>query len=561
MRNMKAIIVLSLLVGLLLAANFAVRYGVGEVKAADRRVLVENVEGLRSIRLERKGASTVELGKVGQQWRLRAPYSGSVDEQVVMRFLDTLSMTPVKDVISDSALLKFGRTRSDFSLLDPSVRVVLSDENGERDSIGFGSVTPIPGGVYASVEGLDSVFVVSSNVLATVDVDAERFRKRSLFAIGPDAVASFEIKRRAEAPLEFVRADSEWKVRGATVSGQKVRDFLSGLTSAEALEFVWPVGASNETEHASAALLAGYGLDPETAVTVTVKGADGKDRRISFGKADGSGRAYALVHAGTAIVTVPAALGDMACQDEGAFADSRLFPVEVRSVGGFSMVERGVQYALAREKSGGWTIESPIVAKADDVVVEEILSRILSLSSADLVATGDGVAISIATNAEKSVVSHASVFGKHAPEDLRSKEIVKVDPARVKRVVRIGGEGAKASAVVYDRERKAWNVEEGSAEGVVNADGVTTVLSAVNPLAASRIEKLKVMAADLDDYGLDTPFLTVAIDQDVEDSVRRNIIIGKKTKGGRFATVGSSDAVFVIGDRQVQRLSASIVGK
>ena len=561
MRNFKAIVVLSLLVGLLLAANFAVRQGVGEVAVAGRRALVENVEGLRSIRLERKGAPTVELGRAGLQWRLRAPYLGSVDEQVVMRFLDTLAMTPITDAISDSSLLKFGRTRADFSLLEPSVRVVLSDENGERDSIGFGSVTPIPGGVYASVEGLDSVFVVSSNVLATVDVDAERFRKRSIFAIGPDAVASFEIKRRAEAPLEFVRADSAWKVRGATLSEQKVRDFLSGLTSAEALEFVWPVGASNETEHASAALLAGYGLDPETAVTVTVKGVDGNDRRISFGKENGGGRAYALVHAGSAIVTVPASLREMACQDEGAFADSRLFPVEAGSVIGFALAEGDVQYALVRGKSGDWTIESPIVAKADDAVVDEILSRILSLSSSDLVASGDGVAVTIATNAEKTVVSRASVFGKHAPENLRSKEIVKVDPARVKRVVRIEGDGGKSSAVVYDRERKAWNVEENSATGVADVEGVTDVLSAINPLVASRVEKLKVSAADLDDYGLDTPFLTVAVDQDVEGSVRRNIILGKKTRGGRFATVGSSDAVFVISDEQVDRLSTSIVGK
>ena len=77
----------------------------------------------------------------------------------------------------------------------------------------------------------------------------------------------------------------------------------------------------------------------------------------------------------------------------------------------------------------------------------------------------------------------------------------------------------------------------------------------------SRIEKLKVPAADLDDYGLDKPFLTVAVDQETEGVIRRNIIIGKKTKGGRFATIGSSDAVFVIDDAQVDALSANIVGK
>ena len=74
-------------------------------------------------------------------------------------------------------------------------------------------------------------------------------------------------------------------------------------------------------------------------------------------------------------------------------------------------------------------------------------------------------------------------------------------------------------------------------------------------------EKLKVLAADLDDYGLDKPSLTIAIDQEVDAAVRRNIMVGKKTKGGRFATIGASDAVFVIGDEVLNRLSADIIEK
>ena len=561
MRNLKSIVVLMVFIALLLAANLAVRYGADEVKAADRRTLVEDMEGVSVLRIERKGSAPIELVRTDAQWRLRSPYSGSVDEQAVMRVMDALLMTPISDVISDSALLKLGRTRADFSLADPSLRVVVSDGAGKGATIGFGCMTPLPGGVFASIDDMDSVFVVSSNVFAAVDVDAERFRRRSLFAVGPDAVASFLIKRKTDAPLEFVRGDSEWKVRNVTMSAQKVREFLSGITSAEAQGFVWPVGASNETEHVSTALLVGYGLDPDAAVTVSLKCVDGEERRLSFGKLDDQGRAYALVHNGTAIVTVSAALKELAEQDETTFADSRLFPFENRSVGSFSVSEKDVQYALIRGKSGGWMLESPVVAKADDAVADEVLARILSLSSSDIASVENGVSVSIGTNAEKSVVSRSGVFGNRSPEDFRSREILRIDPAHVRRIVRITGKGADTMAVVYDRERKAWNVEGGAADVRVEAKGIESVLSAINPLMASRIVKLKVPAADLDDYGLDVPFLTVAVDQDVDDSVRRNIIIGKKTKGGRFATIGSSDAVFVMSEAQAERLSAAIVGK
>ena len=171
------------------------------------------------------------------------------------------------------------------------------------------------------------------------------------------------------------------------------------------------------------------------------------------------------------------------------------------------------------------------------------------------------MAVSVTTNAAKVSVSRAAVFGTVKPEDLRTKEILRIDPMLVKRIVRIVGEGGNPVSVLYDRERKSWNLENGGADAVPDPKGIDSVLSAIRPLSASRIEKLKVPAADLDDYGLDKPFLTVAIDQETEGAVRRNVIIGKRTRGGRFATIGSSDAVFVLGDGQVNALSANIVGK
>ena len=561
MTNRKSILTLLLLLLLLAAANVFLRYGAPESKAAGRQVLVED-DGVCRITLERKGRPAVSLSrKDGRTWRLVSPYAGSVDERVVLKFLDVLSMTPITDVIGESALLKLGRTRGDFSLDEPVLSVVLEFENGGAERLDFGSKTSLTNGVFVSIGGMDSVFVVSTSVLETVDVDAERFRRRALFTIDEGSVVSFGIKRGANPVMEFVRADSGWRLKDAKVSVRKVSDFLERVVTASAESFVWPVGASNETEHASAALLVGYGLDPDAAVTVTVKGADGVDRRISFGKEERGGRVYALVHGGTAIVTLPAALKGLADQDEGAFIDSRMFPVESRSVSSFSVSDHDILYAFARGKDGVWALESPIVARANGEAVDAMLSRILSLSNSDIVSADDGLVVSISTNTMKAVVSRGSVFGPLVPEDLRSKEILQVDPTLVKRIVRIEGEGGKSVSVLYDRERKVWNLENGGADVVPDPKGIERILSAIKSLSASRIEKLKVPAADLDDYGLDKPFLTVAVDQEVEEAVRRNIIIGKKAIGGRFATIGSSDAVFVIDDAQVNALSSDIVGK
>ena len=561
MRNRKAILFLLLAVLALVAANLFLLDGFRKVKVSGRQLLVEGVEGISRLRIAHKGAQTVELQKTEARWRIVVPYAGSVDERTVMKFLDALAEIPISDVIADSALLRLGRTRADFSLEEPALRIELVSADGECESLGFGAKTPLGDGVYASIGGLDSVFVVPAEVLNILDVDAERFRRRTLFAVGVDSVASFCIKRGNEASLDFDRRESGWRVGESAASQQKVSDFLTKLMSATATSFVWPLGLTNETEHASAALLAGYGLDPDAAVTVTVKGTDGVDRRVSFGKEAKEDSVYALIHGGMAIVTVPAALKALAEQDSALFSDSRIFPADFRSVASFSVLDRDVLYAFARGKDGGWSIESPIVARADSEAVDALLSRTLALTASDVVPADSGVIVTLSTNIAKAVVSRTSVFGDQAPEGLRAKDVLQLDPKLVKRIVRTVEGASGPVSVVYDRERKTWNVENGAADARPDVSGIEKVLACINPLPARRIEKLKVSAADLDDYGLDKPFLTVAIDLEVDAAVRRNIIVGKKTKGGRFATVGASDAIFVIGDETLAGLSSDILGK
>lgn len=561
MRNAKTIIVLLTLVLLTGTLNFFYFRDLGGADLSKQFVLAELSSDVVSVRVERTGAPPTVLSFDSGDWRLTSPFSGSADGQTVLRLVDALTQTPVVDVRSDSELLKIGRSRSEFSLEKPVLRVELTTASGETGGYSFGSPTAGNDGIYAAVDGVDAVFIVKSDVLSSVDVSADGFRRRSVFPDGVAGVVSFDVKRDGDSLLEFVRTDAGWTIGGERASEQKITEFLADLTTVNAVGFVWPVGASNETDHASASLLAGYGLDPDGAVTVSINDANGKSRRLSFGKAASDELVYALVQNGGAIVTVPARLKDFAVQPSVMFTDTRLFPVEKRLVEGISVTAGGTLYSLSRGKDGRWKLEAPIVAPADPEVAEDMLSRILSLSSADVLAEG-GVSVSVSTNMAKVVVPRESILGKRSFEDLRSREMLRIDAPLVKRIVSTPGEkNAKSTSVVYDRERRQWNVENGTEGVAVDAKGVEEVLAVVNPLKAERVEKLAVSASDLDDFGLDAPFLTLAIDQDSDETVRRNVLVGKKTKGGRFATIGSSEAIFVISDATVRKLTSSVVGR
>jgi len=125
-------------------------------------------------------------------------------------------------------------------------------------------------------------------------------------------------------------------------------------------------------------------------------------------------------------------------------------------------------------------------------------------------------------------------------------------------VTRRGDE--KPTAVVYDAGRRAWNVESSPVPGKVSAAAVDGIISLLCPLTAERIVQLKASAADLVDYGLETPQLTIAVDRAGEDTVRRNILIGERApSGGLYATVGAADVVFVLPKETAWQLYAPLV--
>ncbi len=560
MRNMRIIVWLSVGIAALLGVNILLTFNDSQDTAIVQRtsLLPFPDDAVSLIEISRGGVVESVLTHTGS-WRLVEPFAGSVDEAVVLKLLDALAYAPLDDSLGDQELLRLGRTRADFGLESPRLAVRLRAGASEA-AISFGSPTPSASGVYAAIDDVRAVFVVPSNTFAAVDVPASGFRRRTLFTSGEESVASFDVKRGAGEFMRFRREGDGWLMVQPTegpASLTKIKKLLSDVMSASAVDFVWPVGGSNEVAEASDALLAGYGLGAESAVTLTLKGTDGSDRRISFGSDAGEGRVYALVHNGAAVVTVDAALKDLVSPGNSALADTRLFPYETSQVSGMSIVDDGVACMLAKNEDGTWRLDSPISAAASSTAVDSLLSAVLALRGGDT--DENGVEVSISADERKVRVSRAALGPGFRLENLRSLEILKIDPASVRRLSVTGSGTNGTESVVYDRDRRAWSVEVSSVKGTVSENGVARVLGVVNPLEAGRIVKLKVSADDLGGYGLEKPRLTVAIDLEREDAIRRNILVGDATDGGCFATVGASDAVFVLPESAVYDLSADIV--
>ncbi len=566
MKRGRTIVWMILAIGALvgLRAILTARYGGRSARLVRESVLAASAERATGFIVTRAGEAPIVLEEEEGTWRICSPFVGVADEQVVKRMGDALAFREVEDALSDAELLRLGRDRGDFGLDVPRVTVAICAA-GVTNEVYFGESTPAGTSVYAAIEGTDLVYVVPTNIVAAVDRSAVDFRSRQILPsrVFPDlaAVNAFDVRTRAGTFVRLVRMGEKWRMvepRDMVVSSSRVRTFLGKIFAARAVGFVWPIGVSNETTRSSVALLAGYGLDSENVMTITLRGVDGRDTSISFGKEAGPNLVYALVQGGEAIVTLAADVKDWTQQASAAFSDARLFPYEAREIAAFSLADGDATYLLSRSAKGVWQIDSPIVAEANQMVVKSLLTQLLSMKETDLEA--GGVRVSLSTNSEPLEVSREGILSNHRLADLRAKEICRVDAKGVARFV-VTKKDEKPTSIVWDADRRVWNVETAGAAGVVDERAIAALFEVLNPLKASSIVSIKVSAAMLGTYGLATPRVTLALDFVEKEALRRNLLIGNLSQDGYYATIGSSDAIFILPQETVERILAPLVSE
>lgn len=566
MTNRRSIVGLLLLLVLLLAAHIFLSWRGGVVASfVPRTMLLElDVAAASQLTLHRAAGAEVSLSK-DAAWRLVKPYAAPADSERVMRVLDALASTEIIERIRDGELVKLGHSREDLGLTHPSLSVSVASDDQSAE-IAFGSRTPSGDGVYAAVRGEDAVYVVPARLLDFVDQRVEGFRPRDFFTANVGEVRSVDIRRSAGSFLRFVRTGDRWRLVHPyeAAASDRVDALVSHVLETRAKSFVWPTGEADEPMTVSSALLATYGLDTAQAVTVTLKGAFGEDCPLVLGREAGEGLVYALTPHAESVVTVDAALRAEALSDVSLFTDLRLFPSALKEITALTFVWQDTTYQLTRREAGEWVLDTPVAAPTDSARVAALLEKILSLTTEQLSTDAADETMSLSLTADTSYtvtnLLASRVFDAFRPEDLRSAEILRVQSEDVRRIVVSSFGDAKPTAIVPGRDRGVWCVESsGTAGGVVRADAVERLVAALAPLKAEWIVKLKVSSADLRDYGLERPRFTLAVDQNRDDAVRRNILIGDAAQGGAFATLGASDAVFVLGDATVAALTAPLV--
>ena len=535
-------------------------------------VAPEQVEG---IEISRNGTNVVKLARNDAgAWGIVSPYVAPADAAPVARLVDALTLMPLGDMRTESELAGLGEEFADFGLsgtVRASVRIVA----GARESrVSFGALSASGRDVYARADGLFNVFSVGVEALEAIPEDADGFRVRTLISSAGEQISGIDL-HKPEAPfIRLVRNASGWRLSSpveAPADAAVVSALVDGLVGARIAGFVMPAAAHASGTGGQAVLsqsaLAPYGLAAEAGLSVSVRSDAGTSEQIVFGSSAGTNLVYALVQNGTAVVTLPATVADLFRTREAALRDSRVFPFGVdEQVKSVSLAAGRLVYVLARGANGDWRLEAPVAAPADPAAAAALVDVVLRIRRNDVLqdaASDDAEAVRVAVATSSGVHPDVSVAktvfracGSFA--DLRSKTLLELDSQAVRRLSLKPAEGVGVS-VVLNPERNLWNLAEGSAPATVRVDAVKTLLAALTRVEAKSVETMAATPEDLRRCGLDAPTLVIAVDFEGQDAVRRNLMLGAAAPGGgRYATVGGADAVFVLDRSTVSALMVAI---
>ncbi len=536
-------------------------------------------ETIDSFEIAYREGNAFSLKKSEQgEWYLLSPFEAETDISVVARFLDSITQTQLGDMLSDNEVGAIGRRLSDFGLRPAKLSLTLQSKE-KKYNINFGSHTPSRNEVYARVNELKNVFAVSAEVLNSIPRTPDEFRRHAILSCYPDEISSIEFRVPGTPYVKLVNEESGWQFIQpfqAMADVNAINKLIAEVASSKAVSFEWPVTSSDnqstlpqqKAENTKIPLdrLVGFGIERDNGLSLTIRTYSGDVEQIVFGGVAGTNLIYALVQNESAVVKVDSKLAEYCKNSLTSFRDMRIFPIAKNdSISSVSITVGQLVYVLSQNADHIWQLDAPVVAPADQAFAVELIEKILTLKQIDVNNSNSDNIVSVSVNTSStnfpSVKVPTEFFGKvESFADLRSKILLQLDIPSIKRIS-VKNNNDAPTVVSYNQERNLWNLEKSrrGKSAVVNQDAVKKLLTTLVRVDAVSVETVAASLDDINRCGLDNPEYTIAVDLQSDDAVRKNILIGHIAPGGgRYATIGGMDAVFILSRSTVAALTIPI---
>ena len=461
----------------------------------------------------------VSIVRIDGRWRIESPIAAEADETAVKRLTSAIVFAESKHGLSEADMAALGRSLRDFGLAAPRCIVSVSD-GMTCETFSVGRTVAAGNEVYVRRAGSKGVFTVPVKVAEELMRPLVEFRRRRLFVFQPSEVVGLGLKVAGEPLTRLAKDDGQWRISNpmdAPADRKAVESLIEGLCSARIADYAEDDGAAR-------------GLGEDEGFAVSLRDTFGVVEKVVFGAADGADSVWAMTSEG-AVVRVASDLLERCRNGRKELEDTRIFPVDASQVVSFSVSEGFPAYVVSRQSvSGPWSMVSPVDALADAKVAGGLLEKVLSLRGADIVPEGSEGALivsvgTISTNFNARCVSGDSVAGGVKLADLLDKTMIRCSRERIRNIP------------VKTAAGDAWNAKM--------SEDVMALLD--SGIVAERVETTVLRSEDFVRCGFNLPAYTISFELNDDVSSLRRMLIGAATpEGGRYATIGGLDAVFVL---------------
>lgn len=561
----------------------------GQVLRTFIRDRVERVELVRgdepAIAFVRERDPEAEDDELGE-WVIREPIEVAADADAVdslLSELEWLGANRTLEGISDEDRETFGLTEPRFV-----VRYTVIESTYE---LRVGGEAPTGNGVYVAVEGEDTAYVVSSDLVEALDHDVNHFRNKELF----DGFYTTRVERVRIDDVLFEKEADIWRVREPIRGWANVGlvDRLMAVTrELNATRFI----AEDADD------LGRYGLDaPWHELTVTRRDEEGveyREARLRVGAPCGEHDAerYAIAGADGPVVCVSVSDVEDLVVDAGRLREQRLLALGEEAIESFVLTRDGSRLEVEREDDSWKLFTGPEGERGEATRVEDDAVAEWTAALRDTGATAyeslddprgtdsPWLRVVIARRSDSPPIELAfgdrddeGVWVRRGDEDAVVRfdaalvEDVDVGPLRFRARDLFEAEAADVSRIRLETasrgvEERAVRGEGGTwrLEAPVEADADRVVVSAIGrQLAELRAERF-VAASPAREHGLSSPSATISatFTPDPEAGGEESTVlvrIGAETDGGSFAQIDDEDAVFVLSGDRVDALTRALV--
>ncbi len=338
-----------------------------------REVYTLSKDKIRQIRLSFKDQSYQSLTLAKNTdgiWQLGTPFTADADPPKINEMLQDLLEKKVKQTLEADDLAQYG-------LQPPKIQIELWTEGEAPDKTFLIGDRTVNYSVYAKEQSESHIFLIESSALDDFTKSPSDLRDRDVFNFSPAEVATFRLQVGDQPEIRCKKqVDSDPNVTGDTDGWEMVQPVKAKADARAIEEIVSALGslrvvvfeADGEYDPAD------YGLS-QPRITVTLQTmVDDSTQELQIGSdAETPGRIYVTRPDHRAIYAVNREIYTKLNRTVFDLRDKRVIDFQRTATHRFTLRQGDSEIVCQKNVDGEWEITAPVVFKADEAAVDDLL--------------------------------------------------------------------------------------------------------------------------------------------------------------------------------------------